>query len=73
MTLTVVMTDQRQRSMMLVECDKMENTIDDHYGVDFVKGLPGSPEGWIPPGPPENWMYSAPARSPLEDEINNPY
>jgi hypothetical protein len=31
-----------------VECDEMENTIDNHYGVDFVKGLPGSPEGWIP-------------------------
>ncbi len=55
-----------------VECDKMENTIDDHYGVDFVKGLPSSPEGWIPPGPPEKWTYSAPAGSPLEDEIDNP-
>ncbi len=54
------------------EFEPMENTIDDLYGVDFVEGLPGAPEGWSPPGPPDGWEYKAPAGSPKEEDIDNP-
>ncbi|KAL7425562.1 hypothetical protein ACHAXH_000395 [Discostella pseudostelligera] len=54
------------------EFEPMENTIDDMYGVDFVQGLPGSPDGWSPPGPPDGWVYNPPDGSPKEEDIDNP-
>jgi hypothetical protein len=53
-----------------------ELTIDDFYGVDFVKGgtkeLKGAPAGWSPPGPPEGWKYIPPKGSPAKEAIENP-
>ena len=54
------------------EFEPMENTIDDMYGVDFVQGLPGSPDSWSPPGPPDGWVYNPPDGSPKEEDIDNP-
>ena len=54
-----------------------ELTIDDLYGVDFVKSnnttvLKGAPAGWSPPGPPDGWQYIPPKGSPAEADIDNP-